>query len=107
MGRLGKDPEQQTLANGKTVAKTTVAVRETADKATWFNVVAWEKTAEALMRCQKGDLVGLEGRMSCREYEKDGKKVYWWDMVANRVHYTGKRGGDREATPANDEPLPF
>lgn len=107
MGRLGRDPEQKTTQSGKVVAKTSVAVRETADKTTWFNVVAWDKTAEALSRLKKGDLAGFEGRMTCDEVEKDGKKVYYWSLVAHRVHYTGKSENGRQEAAASADDAPF
>ena len=108
MGRLGRDPEQKTTQSGKTLVKTSVAVRETADKTTWFNVTAWDKTAEAVMRLKKGDMAAFEGRMTCDEVEKDGKKVYYWKLVAHRVHYTGKsENGRQETAAASADDVPF
>ena len=99
MGRLGRDPEGKTIPSGKNLAKFSVAVREIADKVTWFDVVCWEKTADAAMRLKKGDMVGLEGRMQREDYEKDGVKKTHWSMVATRLHYTGGNKRDDAGEP--------
>lgn len=90
LGRLGRDPERKELPGGKLLAKFSVAVREGGDRTTWFDVVAFDKTAEAALRLKKGEMTAVEGRMQKEEYEgKDGVKKVHWSIVAYRIHYTG------------------
>jgi len=105
-GNLGKDVEQRYTPAGKAVCNFPVAVDEGfGDKksTTWFNVTAWEKTAEACAKfLSKGSKVLVSGRIQTREYEdRDGVKKYGWDLVAHRVEFLdSKPDGQREQRPA-------
>lgn len=100
IGRLGKDPE---LKEGKvTLCKFSVATtdKRSAEKTTeWHNVVCFGKTAEFCAKyLTKGREVYVEGRISSREYEKDGHKQRWFEIVANDVQAIGGKkdeGGGR------------
>jgi len=89
-GRLTKDPEIRYTNSKKAVASFTLAVEDGKDKdgnrkAQFLNCVAWEKTAEILDQYfQKGDGMTVNGKLTSRSYEKDGKKVY-----VTEVHVTG------------------
>lgn len=62
----------------------------------WSNIVLWK--AENLANyLQKGKQVYVEGRLRSRSYEdKDGKKVYTTEVVADEVLLLGSGGGNRE-----------
>lgn len=127
IGRLGKDPEQRTAGNS-TLCSINIAVDDgTKDKphTSWFKVVGWDKTADAMSRLTKGERVGVEGRLRQDEYvDKDGNKRSDVHIVAMRITYfgEGKRvegsgdysGGAQAAKPApaadapiNEDELPF
>jgi single-strand DNA-binding protein len=60
----------------------------------WANVVLWrqENVANYLT---KGKQVCVEGRLQTRSYDdKDGKKQYFTEVVADEVILLGGRGGD-------------
>jgi single-strand DNA-binding protein len=61
----------------------------------WSNVVLWR--AENLANyLTKGKQVYVEGRLQTRSYEdKDGKKVYATEVVAEDVILLGGQGGGR------------
>jgi single-strand DNA-binding protein len=61
----------------------------------WSNVVLWR--AENLANyLTKGKQVYVEGRLQTRSYEdKDGKKVYATEVVADDVILLGGQGGGR------------
>jgi len=64
------------------------------EETNWTNVVVWrqENLANYLT---KGKQVYVEGRLQTRSYDdKDGKKVYATDVVADEVILLGGRGGD-------------
>lgn len=49
-------------------------------------IVAWGKTAEVLASMTaKGSLVGIEGELRSRSYEKDGAKRYVTEVLVDRV----------------------
>lgn len=100
IGRLGRDPELRYTQAGKAVASFSVAVdRRQKGETDWFNVSAWEKTAELCNEyLRKGRQVAVRGRMQSRQYEKDGAKVTAWDLVAEEVQFIGPR--EEESAPA-------
>ncbi len=64
IGRLTADPELRYFESGKSVAKFSLAVNRTKDEADFFEIEAWEKTAEvAGQYCRKGSQVGISGSL--------------------------------------------
>lgn len=113
-GRLGKDVELRVTPNGSSVATFSVASSRNIkdgdgwkEQTEWFNVVAWEKLAETCANyLHKGSRVFIEGRLQTREYEKDGQKRYFTEVIANDLIMLDSKkqeGGDNwdsESTPA-------
>jgi single-strand DNA-binding protein len=103
VGNLGRDAETKFTPSGASVTKFAVATtRSWKDQATnewkeetnWTNVIVWrqENLANYLT---KGKQVYVEGRLQTRSYDdKDGKKVYTTEVVADEVILLGGRGGD-------------
>jgi single-strand DNA-binding protein len=103
LGHLGRDSETKFTPSG--VAKTTFSVAtnrrwkdqqtgEWKEETDWVNVVLWrnEKLGEYLTR---GKQVYVEGRIQTRSYDdKDGKKQYYTEVVADEVILLGGRGGE-------------
>ena len=103
VGHLGRDAETKFTPSG--VPKTTFSVAtnrrwkdqqtgEWKEETDWVNVALWrsEKLAEYLTR---GKQVYVEGRIQSRSYEdKDGKKQYYTEVVADDVILLGGRGAD-------------
>lgn len=59
----------------------------------WLNVVCFEKTSENVAAyCDKGMLVGIEGRIQSRSWEdKEGKRQYSVEIVASNVRFLESR----------------
>jgi len=100
IGRLTRDPEVRYGAATQTaVARFTIAVdrqrgREGEQTADFIGIVCFGKTAELVEKyMSKGRLVGVTGRIQTGSYEKDGRKVYTTDVVADRVEFLDR--GDR------------
>jgi single-strand DNA-binding protein len=103
VGNLGRDAETKFTPGGSSVTKFSVATArrwkdqqsgEWKEETNWSNVTLWraENLAPYLT---KGKQVYVEGRLQTRSYEdKDGKKVYATDVVADDVILLGGRGGD-------------
>ncbi len=103
VGNLGRDAETRFTTGG--AARTTFSIatgRRWKDQQTgewkeetgWHNVVLWrqENVANYLT---KGKQVYVEGRLQTRSYEdKDGKKVYTTEVVADDVILLGGRGAE-------------
>lgn len=106
VGNLGRDAETKFTPGGSSVTKFSVATTrrwkdqqsgEWKDETNWSNVTLWraENLAPYLT---KGKQVYVEGRLQTRSYEdKDGKKVYATDVVADDVILLGGRGGGEGA----------
>ncbi len=111
IGHLGKDAETRFTPSGVSVTKFSVATnrrwkdQQTGDwkeETDWTNVVLWrqENLANYLTR---GKQVFVEGRLQTRSYEdKDGKKVWATEVVADDVILLGGRGeGSGESAPVS------
>src|SRR5436309_3016259 len=112
VGNLGRDAETKFTPSGASVTRFAVATtRSWKDQATnewkeetnWTNVVVWrqENLANYLM---KGKQVYVEGRLQTRSYDdKDGKKVYFTEVVADDVILLSGRGEGGGPAPAADD----
>lgn len=100
LGNVGKS-EIRTTTNGTKVASFSVAVsekRKGEDNTTWFNCIAFDKTAEVVERyVQKGSKVLVQGRIATRSYEKDGETKYVWEVVADRLSLESPKDGGNHA----------
>lgn len=85
-GRIVRDIELKTAANGTKFAKFTVAVdrrgKGDGDKTDFFDCVAFKNSAELIAKYfQKGRPIRLTGSMECDPYTaKDGTKRYPWAL---------------------------
>ena len=103
VGHLGKDAETKFTPAGVAVTKFMIATGrrwkdqqsgEWKEETDWHNVVLWraENLANYLL---KGKQVYVEGRLQTRNYEdKDGKKQYFTEVVAEDVILLGGRTGE-------------
>ncbi len=101
IGNLGRDAEAKFTPAGVSVTKFAVATtrswkdqqtNEWKEETNWTNVVLWrqENLAQYLT---KGKQVYVEGRLLNRSYDdKEGKKVYTTEVVAEEVILLGGRG---------------
>jgi len=101
IGNLGRDAETKFTPSGASVTRFAVATtrswkdqqsNEWKEETNWSNVVLWRQ--ENLSNyLTKGKQVYVEGRMQTRSYDdKDGKKVYSTEVVAEEVILLGGRG---------------
>lgn len=99
VGRFVKPIEVKDFGQEKCVINNVVAVSrkrksDSGQSADFIPVTIWGKTARVVERyCQKGNLIGLSGRLSSRQYESsDGKNHFVVEMVVDNVHLVeGKR----------------
>ncbi len=103
LGNLGRDAETRFTTGG--AARTTFSIAtgrrwkdqqtgEWKEETDWHNVVLWRQENLAAY-LTKGKQVYVEGRIQTRSYEdKDGKKVYTTEVVAEDVILLGGRGAE-------------
>jgi len=112
IGRLTKDPDLRYTSSNIPAASFTVAVNRPFQnqngvrEADFINVVVWRKQAENVKKyIVKGSLVAVEGRIQTRNYEdKDGKKVYVTEVVADSVQFLESKG-QRSTNSSNNEQM--
>lgn len=105
VGRLTKDVEVRHTTTGKAVAQFTVAC-DRKGKADFINCIAWNQIGEALAKNKhKGDLIGVDGHLQTRSYEKDGRTVYVTEVLADEIQYMGGLSELGREIPS--EELPF
>lgn len=117
-GRITKNIELKYNQNNVAITSFTLAVTRKFKnqngeyESDFINCIAYKSTAELLNKyVKKGDLLGIEGRIQTRNYEdKDGKRVYVTEVVADRVQFLDSRNsgntisnstGDDNVSPAD------
>jgi single-strand DNA-binding protein len=108
LGRVGKEVESA-QANGKTVAKLSLATTESykdksgekVENTTWHNIVVWGALADICVKyLQKGSLVYLEGKITNRSWDdKDGNKKYMTEIVCSEMKMLGGKNEQSDAEP--------
>jgi single-strand DNA-binding protein len=69
VGRAGKDPEIKYLEEQMSVAKVSLASRKNKEATDWFQVEAWNKTAEIMKNyLRKGNLFAVQGKLMVNEW---------------------------------------
>lgn len=116
MGRLTRDPEVRYTTNNNTlVCSFSIAVNRRFVKqgeerqADFINIVAWDKQGEFCSKYfKKGMQVAIVGRIQTRNYDdKDGKKVYITEVVAEECHFADSKKDGGETSPFGGVDAPF
>lgn len=116
IGNLTKAPELHETEKGK-VGKFTIAINGF-NRTDYINITTFGAVAENCKKyLEKGKKVAVVGAVQTREYEKDGKKQYFTEVVASEVEFLGERPKelinetktevDVDLTPIPDTELPF
>jgi single-strand DNA-binding protein len=113
IGHLGRDAETKFTQSGVAMTRFSVATNrrwkdqqtgEWKEETDWVNVVLWrqENLGQYLL---KGKQVYVEGRIQTRSYEdKDKKKVYSTEVVADDVILLSGSGAPREESATSGPP---
>jgi single-strand DNA-binding protein len=109
VGRLTCDPELKDLG-AKRVAEFGLAVNGFGDQVSFFDVSAWDKTADIIEKyAGKGKQVCVVGRLKQDTWEKDGQKRSKVSIIASQVQLlASKADGTQGTSPAAaEEDIPF
>ncbi|MBO5463762.1 MAG: single-stranded DNA-binding protein [Clostridia bacterium] len=110
MGRLTADPELRKTPSGVSVTRFTVAVDRAYKqgeerKADFINVIAWRGTAEFICRnFNKGKMIAVKGAIQTGTYEKDGRKINTFEIVADNVFFCGSKNDGQGGNSSQNEP---
>jgi single-strand DNA-binding protein len=108
IGRITRDHEIKSTDKGIQVVAFSLAITRDKENTDFLNCVAFGKTAELLSTYTgKGSQIAVEGWVKTRSYEKDGKKVYTTEIIANRVQFLDSKKAPSEVSESVDEGLPW
>ena len=101
-GRLTKDWEVKQTNNGKTVAKTSIAVNKDKESSNFFNLVAFGKSAEALSQySKKGHKIAIQYTLNQNRWQaQDGTNRQSIDLIVNGFTFIQPR---EKNEPQNDQ----
>jgi len=109
IGNLTRDPEYRALPNGETtVISFSIAVQRDFKKAEadFINIKSFAKSAKQIefyeTVLKKGKKVGVVGRIQSGSYEKEGRKIYTTDVIADKLEFLNKSNN----TEKQDSSLP-
>ena len=119
VGRLTAKPELRYTSSNTAYTRFSVAVNrnftnaEGKRDADFINVVAWRKQAETISKYfDKGNLIGIEGRLQTGNYDdKDGNKRYTVDVALDNFEFLESKnkasnGGGFEPSPYDYQEAP-
>ena len=116
IGNLGGSVTLRKTPGGKMVGNVSLATNErwtdrngkSQDRATWHQLVIWEKRAEVMAKhLQSGSKIMVEGRIQNSSYEKDGITRYTSEVVVENFEFLEpKAKAEAPAQPEAQEP-PF
>jgi len=112
VGRVKARPEIKHTQKGKAYTAFDLATEDTyvsggekKKQTEWHKIVAWGRLAEICSQyLDKGSLIVLEGKITQRQWESDGKDQSVTEILADRMKMLG--GGRRESAEPEDD-LPF
>lgn len=88
VGRLTHTADLKFTQKGKNYTQFNIAVQRKFKnendeyEVDFFSCILWGKPAETFTKfTRKGSLVGVEGRLQTRNYEKDGRKIYITEVI--------------------------
>lgn len=103
IGNLGADPEVRFTPTGQAVCNFRIATSESwkdkngqqQERTEWHRIVVWGKLGELCGEyLKKGRQAYVEGRLQTREWtDKENKKNWTTEVVANQVTFLGGRDG--------------
>lgn len=102
-GNLTRDPEMRALPNGMNVTSFSLATNRVyndrdgkrQEQTDYHNIVVFGRQAETVNQyLKKGSGAFVEGRLQTRSWDKDGQKQYRTEIVADRVQFGPRSGGD-------------
>jgi single-strand binding protein len=103
VGRLTRDIQVRKSDKGTKFATISLAISrsfknmEGTYDTDFIDCIAFENIAENTSTyCSKGDIVGVKGRVQSRVVEKDGKKEYLMEVIAEKITFLSSKRKEDE-----------
>ena len=94
VGRIVRKPELREAENTKKYSFITLAVPRSFKNVNgeyvtdFIDCILWDSVAASTVKyCDKGDIVGVKGRIQSRQIEKDDSKKYLLEIIAEKVTF--------------------
>ncbi len=101
VGRLVRSPELNSTESGKKVTTITLAVPRSYKNTSgeydtdFIDCILWDGVATSTTEyCNKGDIIGVKGRIQSRIVEKDDNKKYLTEIIAEKVTFLTNKKTD-------------
>ena len=115
VGRLTRDPELRNTNSGNAVCTFTLAVDnrmknpDGSKSASFITCVVFSQQAENVSQfVRKGSLVGVEGRLNQRSYDrKDGTKASVIEVICDSVQFLESKAQSQNRSQSNMGPSPY
>lgn len=98
VGRIANEPELTEVENNQKLMRLVLAVPRSYKNADgeydtdFIPVVLWRGiAANTAEYCNKGDLIGVKGHVKTGSYEKDDKKNYTIEIVAEKITFLSSK----------------
>lgn len=110
IGRATRDAEIRYSQAGEIMARFTLAVDRRFSKdgqreTDFINCVAFKKTGEFCEKyLRKGTKYGVVGRIQTGSYEKEGRKIYTTDVIAEDIEFVESKKAEQEANSTGQQP---
>lgn len=103
VGRLTSDMEVKESEDGKKYCNMSLAIPRSFKNADgaydtdFVNIKTFDSIAQNTAEyCNKGDIVGVKGRIQTGSYEKDGEKKFSMDIIAEKVTFLSSRSNENK-----------
>ena len=115
MGFCGKDPEVKNLENDVKVASLSIATSkrwkdkngEDKEATQWHNLVFWKGLAGVVEKyVKKGSRIYVEGELTHRSYENEGKTFYTTEVVVSNMQMLDQKKDNPVKNPPPPEEPP-
>jgi single-strand DNA-binding protein len=103
VGRIVRQPELREAENSKKYSYITLAVPRSFKNVNgeydtdFIDCILWDNIAATTVKyCNKGDIVGVKGRIQSRIVEKDDNKKYLTEVIAEKVTFLSSNKNKEE-----------
>jgi single-strand DNA-binding protein len=105
IGRLTRDPETSYTKTNKQICKFSIANSQGNDNTSFFNIIAWEKTASTCEQyLKKGSQVAINGSLvQNRWQDENGQNRSAVQINAKGVQFIGGRTENQNANPGQQQ----
>lgn len=97
-GRITRDLELRATGTGNYIVSYQLAVQRDKDNTDFINIITYGEFAKTLCKyCQKGDLIGIEGKLQISTYQdKEGNNKTTYSVWTDKVEFLQSKNKKEE-----------